>query len=116
MLLSQNGDVGENYCIGGNCEKTNQEILSLICNFLDKKIPKNKSYLDQITYVKDRPGHDRRYFINTKKINIELGWENSFTFEKGIEITINWYLNNLNWCEKILKKHSYKGERIGSLK
>ena len=72
MLLSQNGDVGENYCIGGNCEKTNQRIVSLICNFLDKKIPKNKSYLDQITYVKDRPGHDRRYFINTKKINIEL--------------------------------------------
>lgn len=86
---------GEVYNIGGNNEKANIEIVKLIINALGKSE-------DLIKYVKDRPGHDRRYAIDNTKITTELGWEPSYTFEQGIEETIEWYLNNTQWIENII--------------
>lgn len=89
------GTIGEVYNIGGNNEKANIEIVNLIISALNKST-------DLITYVKDRPGHDRRYAIDNTKITTELGWKPSYTFEKGIKETIQWYLNNKEWIEHIL--------------
>lgn len=88
------GKIGEVYNIGGNNEKKNIEIVKLIL----EKLGKPESL---IKYVKDRPGHDRRYAIDNTKITTELGWEPSYTFEQGMEETIQWYLDNRDWWEKI---------------
>jgi len=99
----QNGEIGETYFIGGNCEKKNIEIVETICDILDeiKPNPNGKSYKDQITYVKDRPGHDFRYAMDITKIKKELGWQPKESFESGIRKTINWYLNNQQWVKRI---------------
>ena len=76
-------------------------------------MPKNSSYKDQITFVNDRPGHDRRYAIDNSKIKNELGWSPAFTFEEGLFKTISWYKNNTNWCEKMMRKSGYIGDRLG---
>lgn len=89
------GEDGEVYNIGGNNEKANIEIVRLILDKLDKSE-------DLITYVKDRPGHDRRYAIDNSKITSELGWEPAYTFEEGIEETIDWYLDHKDWVEHIV--------------
>ena len=89
------GKVGEVYNIGGNNEKENIQIVRLILDFLGKGE-------DLITYVADRPGHDKRYAIDNTKITKELGWKPSYTFEEGIKETINWYLNNMEWIENIV--------------
>lgn len=89
------GKVGEVYNIGGNNEKANIEIVKLIINTLGKSE-------NLIKYVKDRPGHDRRYAIDNTKITTELGWEPAYTFEEGIKETIQWYLDNTTWIENIL--------------
>ncbi|CAK7063484.1 dTDP-glucose 4,6-dehydratase [Tissierella sp.] len=89
------GKLGEVYNIGGNNEKENIEIVRLILNYLGKGE-------ELITYVKDRPGHDRRYAIDNTKITTELGWKPSYTFEKGIKETIDWYLNNTKWMNDIV--------------
>lgn len=99
--------IGETYNIGGNSEKSNIEVVQTICRLLDKLIPDNlisyniKSHTDLISYVDDRPGHDRRYAIDAKKIWHELGWRPEETFESGIEKTVKWYLNNLAWCKAV---------------
>ena len=93
------GKIGEKYCIGGNQEKTNNQIAELICGYLDKVYPCNKSYKSLITYVKDRKGHDFRYSIDTTKINKELKWEPKYKFEEGLKITIDWYLNNIDFIK-----------------
>jgi dTDP-glucose 4,6-dehydratase len=93
-VVLHKGKIGEIYNIGGNNEKTNIEIVRIIINFLGKTE-------DLIKYVKDRPGHDRRYAIDNAKITNELGWKPSFSFEKGIIETINWYINNSIWMENI---------------
>lgn len=92
-LAFKNGKAGETYNIGGRNERDNNYIAKTICEILDKKIPKeNGSYLDQITFVEDRAGHDRRYAIDAAKIEGELGWKADENFETGIEKTIEWYL------------------------
>ena len=88
------GVIGEIYNIGGNNEKANIEIVKLIIKTLGKSE-------DLIEYVKDRPGHDRRYAIDNTKITTQLGWAPAYTFEQGIAETIDWYLNNEEWMEKI---------------
>ncbi len=93
------GKIGEIYNIGGHNEKTNIEITKLILNAMGKDE-------SSIEYVQDRLGHDRRYAISNDKIQSQLGWEPSLTFEEGIKITIDWYLNNQNWIESIEKKNS----------
>ena len=110
----ENGQTGETYNIGGKCEKTNIEIVDSICSILDKLRPRTdgKSYKSQKTFVTDRPGHDRRYAINSNKIERELGWTPRETFESGLEKTIQWYLENREWCTQIAEK-TYQRERLG---
>ncbi|WP_367896805.1 dTDP-glucose 4,6-dehydratase [Enterobacter vonholyi] len=96
------GIVGETYNIGGYNEKKNIEVVQTICNILDEIKPKNTSYSEQITYVADRPGHDRRYAIDASKITLELGWKPQETFESGIKKTIHWYLDNQDWVQNIM--------------
>jgi len=97
MKVLAKGRVGECYNIGGWNEKTNLEVVHTLCEMLDKVKPKGKSYKDQITFVKDRPGHDRRYAMDARKIEYELGWKPEETFESGIQKTVDWYLNNEQW-------------------
>ncbi|MEG1089911.1 MAG: dTDP-glucose 4,6-dehydratase, partial [Acinetobacter sp.] len=106
------GVVGETYNIGGHNEKKNLDVVHTICDLLDEIVPKEGSYRDQITYVTDRPGHDRRYAIDADKISDELGWKPQETFESGIRKTIGWYLNNLKWCQRV-QNGSYQRERLG---
>lgn len=97
------GRVGETYNIGGWNEMANIDVVSTICIHLDTLRPRadGKKYVEQITYVKDRPGHDRRYAIDARKIESELGWKPKETFESGIEKTVQWYLANPKWIEGV---------------
>jgi dTDP-glucose 4,6-dehydratase len=97
------GRVGETYNVGGKNEKANIDIVRQVCDILDKLRPRSDglSYHQQITHVADRPGHDRRYAIDASKIERELGWRPSETFETGIYKTVNWYLDNPNWVENV---------------
>lgn len=95
------GKAGETYNIGGHNEKKNIDVVFTICDLLDEIVPKEKSYREQITYVADRPGHDRRYAIDADKISRELGWKPQETFESGIRKTVEWYLANTNWVENV---------------
>jgi len=97
------GKVGETYNIGGWNEKTNLEVVNTLCAVLDELQPRadGKRYAEQITYVKDRPGHDRRYAIDARKIERELGWTPQETFETGIRKTVQWYLSNQSWVEGV---------------
>ena len=126
------GKIGETYNIGGNNEKTNIEVVNTICEILDQLVPlkfeekKNdhkiynpqssiksiQSYKDLITFVNDRPGHDLRYAINASKIQKELSWTPKHSFKTAIKKTIEWYLNNINWCKNIEDKN-YQRERLG---
>lgn len=108
------GRIGETYNIGGKNEMTNIQIVDMICSILDEKLPRadGQSYKNQKTFVKDRPGHDRRYAINSTKIESELNWSPRESFESGIEKTIQWYLENQKWCETI-SSNNYKRNRLG---
>jgi len=107
-----NGRIGETYNIGGHNEKKNIDVVTTICDLLDEIVPKAHSYREQITYVTDRPGHDRRYAIDARKISEELDWQPLETFETGIRKTIYWYLNNQKWCKRV-QDGSYQRERLG---
>ena len=93
IKVINDGKIGDKYCIGGNEERTNNDIVNSICQILNKLIPKEKSYSDLITYVKDRSGHDRRYAINASKIKSELNWLPKYSFKEGLKITISWYVS-----------------------
>ena len=97
----ERGRLGEVYNIGGNNEWTNIDIVNLICDRLDQLKPGPKPYRELITYVRDRPGHDRRYAIDSSKMKTELGWQPAHRFETGIEATLGWYLDNLDWCNRV---------------
>ena len=115
-VVLEKGLIGETYNIGGNEEKTNLNIVNLICEILDKKSPSLElsSYKELITYVKDRPGHDFRYAINAQKIKNELGWEPKYKFSNAISDTIDWYLSNKDWWNNILN-NKYNLERSGKV-
>ncbi|WP_282111051.1 dTDP-glucose 4,6-dehydratase [Shewanella algicola] len=106
------GVVGETYNIGGHNEKQNLEVVQTICGILDSLVPKETQYKEQITYVTDRPGHDRRYAIDSSKMQRELGWTPVETFETGLKKTIEWYLSNQEWCQHV-QDGSYQRERLG---
>lgn len=111
-LVATQGNIGETYNIGGHNEKQNLEVVQTICKILDKLVPTQTSYAEQITYVTDRPGHDRRYAIDASKIEQELGWKPQETFESGLAKTIQWYLDNQQWCQRV-QDGSYQRERLG---
>jgi len=106
------GKVGETYNIGGHNEKQNIEVIRTICDILQEQAPADTSYRDLITHVQGRPGHDRRYAIDAGKIQRELGWQPEETFESGIRKTVQWYLDNLEWCRHV-QDGTYKRERLG---
>ncbi len=90
---STRGKAGETYAVGGNAERTNLEVVGAICELLDRHRPRNAgSYRDQLTFVADRPGHDRRYAIDASKLKRDLGWQPERDFTSGIEETVLWYL------------------------
>ena len=105
---------GEVYNVGGHNEKTNIEVVQTMCAILDDLRPRadGKPYVEQITYVADRPGHDRRYAIDATKIERELAWTPDETFDTGIRKTVEWYLNNAEWIAKV--SGEYAGDRLGS--
>jgi len=112
ILVAQKGAIGETYNIGGHNEKQNLEVVQAICDTLQDLVPKQTRYREQITFVKDRPGHDLRYAINASKIERELGWAPKETFETGLRKTVQWYLENETWWQRV-QNGSYQGERLG---
>jgi dTDP-glucose 4,6-dehydratase len=121
-LVAKQGKIGETYNIGGHNEKANIDVVKTICELLEELVPTNcysreggnlKGFESLITYVKDRPGHDVRYAIDASKIERELDWVPEESFETGIRKTVQWYLNNESWWQRVLDG-SYAGERLGS--
>ncbi len=114
LTALERGVPGETYVIGGDSERTNLAIVEEICAILDRKRPRpdGKPYREQITFVEDRPGHDRRYAIDAAKIGRELGWKPVETFEHGLDSTVQWYLDNKAWTDSILSG-DYRLERLG---
>lgn len=113
LLVLENGNVGETYNIGGKNEKTNLDIVKKICSILDNYRPLLAgNYNNLIEFVQDRPGHDKRYAIDSSKIENELNFKPAYNFDEGIERTILWYLKNMDWCENVLE-NKYNLERLG---
>jgi dTDP-glucose 4,6-dehydratase len=108
LKVLEYGKIGETYNIGGNCDKTNLEVVEKICEFMDKLFPNKAPHNRLIQFVKDRPGHDYRYAIDSTKIQKELNWNPEETFESGIMKTISWYLENTEWVEKVIKTEQYQ--------
>jgi dTDP-glucose 4,6-dehydratase len=106
------GKLGETYNIGGHNEKQNIDVVKTVCGILDELVPKKTKYAELIKYVADRPGHDRRYAIDAGKIKEHLGWVPVESFESGIRKTIQWYLDNSEWCRHVLDG-TYQRQRLG---
>jgi dTDP-glucose 4,6-dehydratase len=111
------GRIGQSYNIGAHNEKTNLELVNELCFLLDELRPREsgKSYRELVQFVQDRPGHDRRYAIDAAKLTEELGWAPQESFESALRETVQWYLANLSWCERI-RDGSYQGERLGVIR
>lgn len=110
--ICQNGQLGEKYNVGGNNERSNLEVVETICDIVDRVAGKSGSSRELITFVKDRPGHDYRYAIDSTKLTKELGWTPSEDFQSGIEKTVAWYIANEPWWKEI-QDRVYSGERLG---
>jgi dTDP-glucose 4,6-dehydratase len=112
-LVLERGRVGETYNIGGRNERTNLHVVETICQLLDELAPhKSGPRRQHISFVDDRPGHDRRYAIDASKLESELGWRATENFETGLKKTVRWYLDNQRWWRAILAR-GYRAERIG---
>ncbi len=112
-LINRKGVPGETYNIGGHNERTNLEVVRTICRILDELRPKESGrYEDQIVFVQDRPGHDRRYAIDPQKLCATLGWKPEENFDSGIRKTVQWYLDN-DWWWRPIREKKYAGERLG---
>ncbi|HUV14669.1 MAG TPA: dTDP-glucose 4,6-dehydratase, partial [Acidobacteriota bacterium] len=121
LTVLERGRVGESYNLGGRCERRNLEIVDLICSIVEEYLPaaRNPSMADRgmkeysqlKVYVEDRPGHDRRYAIDSTKVETELQWRPSLTLEEGMRKTIGWYLDHQGWCEQVSTE--YQRERLG---
>ena len=107
------GRVGEKYNFGGRNERNNLQVVETICDLLDRAAPSDQGPRHQlISFVRDRPGHDRRYSIDASKLERELGWRATETFETGLAKTVSWYLVNHRWWQAILDR-GYKAQRVG---
>jgi len=119
IRVIEEGGIGETYNIGGNNEKSNLEVVKMICGLLEEFIPNKpksiKNYTDLIKFVEDRPGHDARYAIDASKMKKELNWSPDETFETGLRKTVKWYIDNTEWWERILS-NEYKLNRLGNNK
>jgi dTDP-glucose 4,6-dehydratase len=111
-LVAERGRVGETYVIGGRAPRQNIEVVERLCDIIDRLVPGSASRRDLITFVADRPGHDRRYAIDSARIEAELGWRAQETFESGLEKTVRWYLTNEAWW-RLLRERVYGGDRLG---
>lgn len=103
-LALTKGRVGETYCLGGRSERTNIDIVQSICQLLQELVPGNSDYTSHIKHVTDRLGHDRRYAINDQKAESELGFTRKYQFEDGLRQTVQWYIDNQQWCQHIISK------------
>ena len=112
MAVLERGRPGETYNVGGNSERSNLEVVRAICAILDELAPGATPYESLISFVQDRPGHDWRYAVDTAKIAAELGWAPEETFESGLRRTVAWYLENGEWCRRVMDG-SYQLERLG---
>ena len=116
LKVATEGVVGETYNIGGHNEQTNIDVVRSICALLEELAPQRPAgvalFADLITFVQDRPGHDQRYAIDASKIERELGWVPEETFDTGLRKTVQWYLDNLEWCKRV-QDGSYQGQRLG---
>ena len=113
VLIAEQGRVGHGYNVGGSCERTNIAVVREICALMDELVPDKLGSRERlITFVADRPGHDLRYAIDARKIQRELGWAPKETFETGLRKTVEWYLSNRQWWERI-RAGVYRGDRLG---
>ena len=115
LTVLEKGTLGRTYNIGGENEATNIDLVRTICAILDKKRPKAAPYAEQIAFVTDRPGHDLRYAIDPTRIRTELGWRPSVTLEQGLELTVQWYLDNEEWWQALQNREGV-GYRLGTAK
>lgn len=114
LLIAEEGQIGESYNVGGNCERANIDVVKAICRLMDELAPDAAigRREDLITFVADRPGHDLRYAIDAARIRDELGWTPEESFETGLEKTVRWYLDNRQWWRRV-REGGYRGERLG---
>ena len=113
LLSASRGKLGSNYCIGGFGEQTNINLVKSICTILNEINPRNERYENLISFVADRPGHDKRYSIDSSLIRNELGWRPRVNFLDGLKITIEWYLENFDWYDELMKRSNYDLKRLG---
>ncbi|KAB2885300.1 MAG: dTDP-glucose 4,6-dehydratase [Albidovulum sp.] len=113
LLVVRKGEAGRSYNIGGENEATNLDLARRICAILDERRPGNRPYAEQIAFVADRPGHDRRYAIDPSRIREELGWRPSVTLDQGLEKTVQWFLDHEDWW-RALQDRDGVGKRLGS--
>ena len=112
LLVARKAQIGRSYCVGGHGERSNRQVVEAICDLLDELKPQAEPHARLITRVKDRPGHDQRYAIDPGRITAELNWQPRYQFADGLKYTVNWYLNNLAWCQSV----GYSGNRLGAIK
>ena len=113
LTVATKGANGRSYNIGGEAEVSNLDLVHMICALLDARRPQNAPHSSLITYVEDRPGHDRRYAIDPTRIKNELNWRPSVTLEQGLARTVDWYLENESWWHPLLKRQGV-GQRLGT--
>jgi dTDP-glucose 4,6-dehydratase len=113
LAVLARGEVGRTYAIGGEAEQSNIDLVRTICAILDARRPGNRPYAEQIAFVADRPGHDRRYAIDPARVRDELGWRPSVSLQEGLERTVDWYLANEGWWRE-LQNRAGVGQRLGT--
>ena len=114
LKVASKGENGKTYCLGGENEINNNKLIDIICAQLDTLLPGNKPYSSLIKHVSDRPGHDFRYSIDSSLIKEKLNWEPKTNISQGINKTVRWYVDNIDWCNKRLESSGYNRQRLGT--